>query len=469
MLPEFAMSGLAQATQPAGVGAWTDAQIPAGGAASAVVRTGEALVFSADAVLSPYVYVFYAAFLVSLLFTPVMRTIALHYGIIDRPDLVRKLHKEPIAYLGGVGIFLGWLAGLVVSQMVYIHAVTPDRPDVRDVSVNFSIVLGGFIIVLLGLFDDIRSIKPSMKIAGQVLAALVMLAMGIGDDSMKPILGSVAERLTLLVYGAGSAEQVMIPEYVENLFSAGLVVALVVFCCNATNLMDGLDGLCGGVTGIIALGYVFLAVHLARTGTGSPNDDALRIVLALALLGGVLGFIPYNFNPASIFMGDTGSMFIGFSIATLIAMMAEESSKWLLAAMVMFALPILDTSLAFVRRYVNGRPLFSADKHHVHHQVLARGLTVRQTVLFLYGAAVIFCMLGASIAFMRTRFAVAAYLVLFGFIVVAAYKMGMVHERVKVAKPNTIGDDEKIRPTNEVDAANVLELPDRVRAAPESA
>ena len=449
MLLDFAISHLAQATT---------LPEPTTRAATAAARNSDTLIFSVDAVLSPYIYVFYGAFLVSLLFTPVMRAIALHYNIIDRPDLVRKLHKEPIAYLGGVAIFLGWLAGLVVSQLVYIHAVSMEHPEVRSVQVNFSIVLGGFIIVVLGLFDDIRSIKPTMKITGQVLAAVVLLAMGIGDDSMKPILDALANRVNLVIYGAGKPEDFMIPIWLENMFSAGLVITLVVFCCNATNLMDGLDGLCGGVTGIIALGYVFLAIHLARTGFGDPNADALRIVLALALLGGVLGFIPYNFNPASIFMGDTGSMFIGFSIATLIAMMAEESSKWLLAAMVMFALPILDTSLAFVRRYVNGRPFFSPDKHHVHHQVLARGLTVKQTVLFLYGAATIFCLLGASIAFMRTRYAVAAYLVVFGFIVVAAYKMGMVHETVKVDKPNPIGSDDKIKPTAEIDTSQVLEV-----------
>src|SRR4029077_9906928 len=152
---------------------------------------------------------------------------------------------------------------------------------------------------------------------------------------------------------------------------------MVVFCCNATNLMDGLDGLCGGVTGIIAIGFVLLAVYLGMyNGGAETNNDALRIVLSLALLGAVLGFVPYNFNPASIFMGDTGSMFLGFACATQIILLAEERPKWFLAAMVMFALPVLDTALAFARRYVNGRPVFSADRFHFHHQLVSRGLTV---------------------------------------------------------------------------------------------
>ena len=115
-------------------------------------------------------------------------------------------------------------------------------------------------------------------------------------------------------------------------------------------------------------GLLFLAVHLAMFGGGlNSNWDALRVVLGLALLGAVLGFIPYNFNPASIFMGDTGSMFLGYACAVMIILMSQDQSKWLLASMVMFALPVLDTVLAFARRYVNGRPLFSADRFHFHH------------------------------------------------------------------------------------------------------
>ena len=192
--------------------------------------------------------------------------------------------------------------------------------------------------------------------------------------------------------------------------------------------MDGLDGLCGGVTAIIAAGFLFLAVHLAQTGGGAnTNWDALRVVLGLALLGGVLGFVPFNFNPASIFMGDTGSMFLGYACALMILLMGEVASKWFLAAMVMFALPVLDTGLAFARRWVNRRPVFSPDKYHFHHQLVARGLTVRRAVVFSYGLAVIFVICGAAIVFMRTRYAVAFYLVIFCSIIVAAYKMGMVH------------------------------------------
>ena len=148
------------------------------------------------------------------------------------------------------------------------------------------------------------------------------------------------------------------PHPLVHVLSSLVVIAVVVGCSNATNLLDGLDGLCGGVTAVIGAGYLFLAVHLA-TEWLDPDWDMVRIILALALLGAVLGFVPYNFNPASIFMGDAGSMFLGYACAVMIILMGQEQPKWFLAAMVMFALPVLDTSLAFARRWVNRRP-FSA-------------------------------------------------------------------------------------------------------------
>ncbi len=139
-------------------------------------------------------------------------------------------------------------------------------------------------------------------------------------------------------------------------------------------------------------------------------------------------------------MGDTGSMFLGFCCGTMIILMAEVQSKWFLAAMVMFALPILDTSLAFARRWIARRPIFSADAQHFHHQLVARGFSIRQTVMIEYGLSVVFALLGIAIVYVRTRYAVALYLVTFGSIIVAAYKMGMVHERPKSGIPATLGD-----------------------------
>jgi UDP-GlcNAc:undecaprenyl-phosphate/decaprenyl-phosphate GlcNAc-1-phosphate transferase len=230
--------------------------------------------------------------------------------------------------------------------------------------------------------------------------------------------------------------------------------------------MDGLDGLCGGVSAVIAGGFLLPAISLAMYSGGfATQNDAIRVVLGLALLGAVLGFVPYNFNPASIFLGDTGSMFIGFASATMMVLFASETGqfKWFLAAMVMFSLPALDTALAFVRRYVNGRPLFSPDRFHFHHQLVARGFTVKQTVMISYALSIAFVLLGAAIVFTRTRYAVAIYLVVFGCIMVAAYKMGMVHEQVKAVKPRAIGSDDAGKVLSALEPEGAVELADDPR------
>ena len=338
---------------------------------------------SADAVLSPYIYVFYAAFVISFIFTPLMRVAATYYGIVDAPDRLRKMHTAPVAYLGGLAVFLGWLAGLAMSQFLKTHRMGPGAFD--HPYVPLSVIGGAFMIVALGLWDDLRSIRPYIKITGQIGAALVLLSAGVGTKTTIHFIQPIVVRLG---DSFPSLQWEMHPQfyYTLSLVSSSLIaVGVVVFCCNATNLMDGLDGLCGGVTAIVAGGYLFLAVFLGMRGEGGDaNADALRVVLGLALLGGVLGFVPYNFNPASIFMGDTGSMFLGFSCATLILQMADVQGRWFLAASVMFALPILDTVLAFARRWVNGRPLFSPDKFHFHHQLVGRGFTVRRAVITSY-------------------------------------------------------------------------------------
>jgi UDP-GlcNAc:undecaprenyl-phosphate GlcNAc-1-phosphate transferase len=422
---------------------------------SLLSQTSPPRVFTADEILSPYVYVFYAAFLIAWMFTPVLRQVAIFYGIVDQPDL-RKMHKLPVAYLGGVAVFLGWMCGLAISQFAYLHR---NAPGLDHVLIHFGVVSGACIIIALGLWDDLRSIRPWMKITGQIAAACMLLASGIGLSITNKFLTPIRDRM-LIFWGVQIADPIW--DTIILTSSAALVVAIVVFCCNATNLMDGLDGLCGGVTAIIAIGFVILAVHLSMfSGGAQTNNDALRVVLALALLGGVLGFIPYNFNPASIFMGDTGSMFLGFSCALMIILMGEVASKWFLAAIVMFALPILDTSLAFARRYVNKRPLFSADKFHFHHQLVSRGLTVRKAVVLSYGLAIFFVLCGTAIVFMRTRYAIAFYLVIFCSIIVAAYKMGMVHEKPVVVTRRSLDSSDVATGSQLSEPSSVLEVRER--------
>ena len=405
---------------------------------------------TADDLLSPYVYVFYAAFIIAFAFTPLMRGVAIYYGIIDQPDQARKVHKVPIAYLGGVAMFLGWMAGLAFSQLAG-RLYNPRTEAWELVRLSPAIWIAAILIVTLGLWDDIRRVNPDVKILGQVMAAVALLMAGIGRDSTRPLLSPLDHRLQEWL-------QVSLPEWAYLITGACLTVALVVFCCNAVNLMDGLDGLAGGVTAIIALGFLFLVVYLGMiSGPEHAQRSALRVVLAIALLGAVLGFVPYNFNPASIFMGDSGSLFLGLNCAVLILLMAEVDTRWLLASGVMFALPVLDTSLAFARRWVNRRPVFSADRMHFHHQLVMRGLTVRKTVIVSYLLTIAFVILGAAIVFVRTRYAIAVYLVVFASIIVAAYKMGMVHEKTVVARPRPLGAPGVAAP-GIIDPGSVLEI-----------
>lgn len=418
-------------------------------------------ILTLDDVLSPYIFVFYAAFIVAFLMTPLMQRVAAHYSIVDEPDQARKIHKTPVAYLGGVALFLGWICGMAIAQYLKLHRIQPGWPTQFPV-VKFSIVVGAIVIVILGLWDDLLKLSPKVKIAGQVLAAMFLLVDGVGTEVTRPMLAPIAERV-----GQTFGVAAVVPEAVIFLTSAAVVLLLVVGCCNASNLLDGMDGLCGGVTAIIAVGLLFVAVHLAALGGGvRTNSDALRVILALALLGAVLGFTPYNFNPASIFMGDTGSMLLGFLCATLIIMMGEERTKWLLAATVVFALPILDTGLAFVRRWLNGRPVFSADKQHFHHQLVARGYTVKQTVLISYWLSLMFMALGVAMVFVRTRYAVAFYLVFFGSIIVAAFKMGMVHERPHVGPAHGLDAPGTATTTATIQRDTVFEIQEAEEIAP---
>ena len=403
----------------------------AGPLAAPAITTGP-VTLSVDGVLAPLIWVFFAAYIVSYLLTPIMRRVAIYNGVVDKPDGLRKIHREPVAYLGGVAVFCGWFVGVTVTQLIGWHLGPYWSPVLGPhIPIPLPLAIAAILVVGLGLMDDLYGISPKWKISGQVLAAVTLLSAGIGVGLTGPFLNNIDERLPRLI---GTHLRPDVLAWTIYATSCGLTTAIIVFCCNASNLMDGLDGLCGGVTAIIAIGMVALAVNLATHPAlnipGGPARDGLRVVVALALLGSTLGFLPYNFNPASIFMGDSGSLFLGFTCALMIILLGEVEARWLLAALVMFSLPVLDTALAFARRKLAGRPLFSPDKQHLHHQLIARGLSVKQAVLVAYGLAVFFVLCGVAVVYIRTRFAVAFYLVLFGSIVVAAYKMGMVHERV---------------------------------------
>jgi UDP-GlcNAc:undecaprenyl-phosphate GlcNAc-1-phosphate transferase len=348
---------------------------------------------------------------VALIATPVARLIAHRARIVDRPDDLLKPHGRPVAYLGGAAICIGLLAGMACYLAVMPggreHLAALGRSiaerDLAALMNNpawnlFAIAAGSVVITVVGLLDDVYDITPKRKVLGQVLAAAFLVVGGVGDR--------MAQMFFNLLHLPAPAPVVVVA-------SAGMCIVIVIATCNATNLLDGLDGLCGGVTGIIALGFLALAVWLA-TYERFPDSEVLRVGLMLAMAGAVFGFLPYNVPPATIFMGDAGSMLLGFFVATSMAMFCQESNpRWFLAAWAVFALPTLDTALAVVRRLLSGKSIFAGDRSHLYDQLVDRGMSVKQVVVLFYALAAGAAVLGVTVAVcVRLRYAAVLYLAL---------------------------------------------------------
>ncbi len=280
-------------------------------------------------------------FLFTLFFVPMVRKIAFHVGALDIPN-ARKVHTEPMPRLGGLAIFLGFLLG-------YIIYGTPSA------QMN-SILIGSFIIVLTGILDDIKPLKASVKFAGQLVAACILVFYG----------NFLINNLT--AFGL---------EINFGPFASIITLFFILGCINCINLIDGLDGLAGGISCIYFLTIGIISVIKGSTG--------LEFILTFIMLGSTLGFLVHNFNPATIFMGDSGSMFLGFIIATIALLgFKNVTLTSLIIPLLILAIPILDTLFAIIRRMLKGEPISTPDKFHIHHQLLKRNLTQRQTVLIIY-------------------------------------------------------------------------------------
>ncbi|MFT3684058.1 MAG: MraY family glycosyltransferase [Phycisphaerales bacterium] len=365
--------------------------------------------------------VFLVAFMVTLLVTPLCRKFAIANGIIDRPDEVRKSHKFPIAYLGGLAVFIGLLAAIAFSyigprlHLITYHNSARFAGDIQAVPI--SILIGMTVIMIVGLIDDVANISPWQKVGGQLFGA-AMLAYGsigtklagqilfpigvmLGNEEMKFIVGGITIDV---VYWVGTA----------------LIAIAVLGACNASNLIDGLDGLLSGTTAIAGIGLLVIALGLAAADNG-PFDHA-RLVLCMALIGACLGFLPHNFNPAVIFLGDCGSLLLGYVTIVIILSLGDTGlTAFVLAGVVIYAVPIIDTSLAIVRRRLAGKKLSEGDDQHLHH-MLKRALGVKGAALTLYGIALGFAALGVLMTLERARVTYVIVIVLASFIGVIAIK-----------------------------------------------
>jgi len=316
---------------------------------------------------------------VSLLLTPVIKTFSFKVGAVDVPKDARRMHDHPIPRLGGLAIFLGFL----VAVLLFVPLDGPKQ----------GMLLGAVIIVILGVFDDIYALPAKLKFLVQIIAALVATLLG--------------NRIEVLsnpnVFSSN-------PLWELGWLSVPVTVIWIVAITNAVNLIDGLDGLACGVSTISSLSMLVIALLVSELD--------VAIVMA-ALAGACIGFLPYNFNPAKIFMGDTGATFLGFIMATMSVqgMFKMYNIISFVVPFLMLGLPIFDVCFAVIRRISKGQNPMMPDRSHVHHKLIDMGMSQKQAVGTLY---VVSAILGLSAVVLTTSGALKAILVLMALAMAAA-------------------------------------------------
>lgn len=296
--------------------------------------------------MAVYFYTFLCALAIALVTTPLMRVLAVKIKAVDQPD-VRKVHIQPVPYLGGVAIYLAFTVSVLLFSG---HQAFPSLSALTPACL---------IIVLLGLYDDLRGSSAWIKFLAQTAAALLVIHAGIRIQIINlPIL-----------------------DHIElGLWAWPVTCLWLVGLCNAVNLIDGLDGLAAGVCMFAALSIF----------AGSVRWGGAEVAfLCSALVGGLLGFLRYNFHPARIFMGDTGALLLGFLLGVISILAGSKSTSGvaILIPITALGIPILDTGAAIFRRLRKHRRLFLADQEHLHHRLLRIGLSHRQAVLLMYLAS----------------------------------------------------------------------------------
>ena len=329
---------------------------------------------------------------ITMILVPFCIRLAFALDIVDRPD-ERKRHGRIVPYTGGIAMLAGW-----VSALVWNHNLYADHTRVLA-----GVLLASIIIGAVGLYDDKYKMPAKSKLFAQIGCALLLWLSGVGTTAAGVLLQA------FYIYGTGEWFSIL----VQGL-SLFLVLGVIVAACNAANLIDGLDGLCGGITSILAAGMVVLSVHImlfwTESGVEDPQLSHLRVALSLALLGATIGFLGYNSPPARIFMGDAGSLFIGLNVGTLMILLCEVNAKWFLGALMLFGLPIADTLLAIARRWRRGEHIFKPDNWHLHHLLIRRGLTVRQAIWVLYLLSFTFALTGMTVIHLRLRYAALVFI-----------------------------------------------------------
>jgi UDP-GlcNAc:undecaprenyl-phosphate GlcNAc-1-phosphate transferase len=339
--------------------------------------------------------------------TPTVRRLAWRLGAVDRPG-GRRVNTRSTPRLGGLAIYAGFVAAALVAMVV-----TRDIEVVRTAKETFvripialktdravlGIMLGGTFLMLVGTYDDRVGLRPGLKFLAMVLAAAVLIPFGLG---------------TQFLTDPRTGAPIALDLWRGSLFTIFWVVAMV----NVINFIDGLDGLAAGITAIAGITLLL---------TANAKHDPVAVTLAAALVGAAMGFLPHNFNPARIFMGDSGSMFLGYVLGGLSVMGLYKSitAISLLVPMLALGVPIADTAWAIVRRWRSGQPIYLPDRGHLHHRLLDRGLTQRQTVILLYLISTLLGMGALALAGVNRAAALATLVVVAAALLVGARRMGL--------------------------------------------
>ncbi|QNG60232.1 undecaprenyl/decaprenyl-phosphate alpha-N-acetylglucosaminyl 1-phosphate transferase [Bacillus sp. PAMC26568] len=294
---------------------------------------------------------FSIAYFTSLFITPVVSKLAFKIGAVDLPNK-RKVHQKQMPRLGGLSIFLGLLISLLYLKFPFLD--------------YWPIFLSLIIILLLGIMDDIYSLGALVKLIVQLIAAIIVILGQLSVDFIYiPFIGTVDLQLSVIP----------------------ITVIWILGITNSINLIDGLDGLAAGISSIVLLFFIIIA---------SLNAQTAILYLCVMLIGGILGFLYHNFNPAKIFLGDTGSLMLGFliSVISLLGFYKTVTISSLFVPVIILGLPLFDTLLAIVRRMRNHQPVMAPDKDHMHHRLLKMGLSHRSSVLVMYLISIIFGIIG---------------------------------------------------------------------------
>ena len=302
-----------------------------------------------------FLYGMVGALFLSLLCTPIVQKFAFWIGAVDQPG-PRKVHTEPIARMGGLSIYIAFVL-TYVAVVVFTDAVATN--------VGFALVFGGGIMSLVGMLDDRFQLTPFWKLIGQTLAAVVAMYFGLKVEIITvPLTHHVIEL---------------------GWFGIPITILWIVGLTNAINLIDGLDGLASGVSAIASLAIFFVSLMMG---------NVMIALMALILIGAILGFLRYNFHPAKIFMGDTGALFLGFSLSAMSLLELKQATLVsFIIPILILGIPITDTFYAMIRRKLNRQSIVSADKNHLHHRLLSLGFTHRNAVLVIYGISTLFACL----------------------------------------------------------------------------